>query len=252
MTHRRLDGHDVYFLINDSPKPWQGRIDFAAAGQAEQWNPASGKAISLTVDRPFTLSLEPYGATFVRFSQPPPSPRQPLTRPLPNLLVKPLPRFQPITFHGEFVAAELNRAQAPGRPDDTRFESRATLTRGKVDTHLFARFHHDSPVSLDGADCLVVDTWIPDGQKTHAEFLMILHEEGGGDFLASTGRSLGAPGHEQTFVPLSQFHFADWSHDTDGVLDPTRITKDLEDTVGSLKLTVPGHGVVLLKLTRVS
>jgi len=28
--------------------------------------------------------------------------------------------------------------------------------------------------------------------------------------------------------------------------------KDLEDTVGSLKLTVPGHGVVLLKLTRVS
>jgi len=28
--------------------------------------------------------------------------------------------------------------------------------------------------------------------------------------------------------------------------------KDLEDTVGSVKLTVPGHGVVLLKLTRVS
>jgi len=43
-------------------------------------------------------------------------------------------------------------------------------------------------------------------------------------FLASTGRSLGAPGHERTFVPLSQFHFADWSHDADGVLDPRRIT----------------------------
>jgi hypothetical protein len=36
MTHRRIDGHDVYFLINDSPQPWLGRIDFAAAGQAEQ------------------------------------------------------------------------------------------------------------------------------------------------------------------------------------------------------------------------
>jgi hypothetical protein len=93
-----------------------------------------------------------------------------------------------------------------------------------VDTHLFVRFHHDSPVSLDGADCLVVDTWIPERQKTHAEFLMILHEEGGGDFLASTGRSLGAPGHERTFVPLSQFQIAGWSHDADGVLDPTRIT----------------------------
>ncbi len=224
-THRRIDGHDVYFLINDSPRPWQGRIDCAAAGQAEQWNPASGKAISLTADRPITLALEPYGATFVRFSEPPPSSRRPLkTGPLPNLVVKPLPHVQPVMGHGEFVAAELKPALSPGRPDDIRFESRATLTRGKVDTHLFVRFHHDSPVSLDGADCLVVDTWVPEGQKTHAELLMILHEEGGGDFLASTGRSLGAPGHERTFVPLSQFHFANWSHDADGVLDPTRIT----------------------------
>jgi alpha-galactosidase len=28
--------------------------------------------------------------------------------------------------------------------------------------------------------------------------------------------------------------------------------KDLDDTKGSLKLTIPGHGVVLLKLTRAS
>ncbi len=74
------------------------------------------------------------------------------------------------------------------------------------------------------ADCMVIDTSIPDGQKTRNEILLILHQEGGGDFLASSGRSLGAPGHERTFVPLSQFHFADWSHDADNVLDPTRIS----------------------------
>ncbi len=31
-----------------------------------------------------------------------------------------------------------------------------------------------------------------------------------------------------------------------------RRQQDLDDTKGSLKLTIPGHGVVLLKLTRVS
>jgi len=225
MTHRQIDGHDVYFLINDSPRSWQGRIDFAAAGQAEQWNPASGKATSLTVDRPIAFAFEPFGATFVRFSQPPLSPRHPLkTGPLPNLLVKPLPQVQPVMGHGEFVAAELKPALSPGLPDDMRFESRATLTRGNVDTHLFVRFHHDSPVNLDGADCLIVDTWVPDGQKTRTELLMILHEEGGGDFLASTGKSLGAPGHERTFVPLAQFQLAGWSHDADGVLDRNRVS----------------------------
>ena len=225
MTHRRIENHDVYFLINDSSKTWHGLVDFAATGQVEQWDPASGKAISLSQQRPIALSLEPYGATFVRFSTPPPSSRHPLkTGPLPDLLIKPLPLVQPTISHGESVTAEPPRALSPGRPDETRFEASARLIRAKVDTHLFVRFHHNKPISMADVDCLVVDTWIPAGQKTRNEILLILHEEGGGDFIASSGRSLGLPGHERSFVPLDQFQHAGWSHDADGVLDLTRIT----------------------------
>lgn len=224
-THRRIDRHDVYFVINDSPKSWKGQIDFAASGGIEQWDPASGKTNSLASERPITLALDPYGATFVRFSEPPLPPRHPLkTGPLPNLLIKPLPLVQPTTAHGEFVTAELNRVPSPGCPDEPRFKADARLTRAKVDTHLFARFHFDKPINLGAADCLVVDTWIPEGQKTHNEILLILHDESGGDFLASSGRSLGSPGCERSFVPLDQFQHADWSHGADGVFDPTRIT----------------------------
>jgi hypothetical protein len=44
-------------------------------------------------------------------------------------------------------------------------------------------------------------TWVPDGQSTPSELLVILHEEGGGDFLAQTSRSLAASGRQRTFLP---------------------------------------------------
>ena len=43
VTHRRLDDREVYFVINDSAKPWTGQVDFAAAGTGERWNPATGQ-----------------------------------------------------------------------------------------------------------------------------------------------------------------------------------------------------------------
>jgi hypothetical protein len=64
---------------------------------------------------------------------------------------------------------------------------------------------------------------VPAGQSTPSQILVILHEEGGGDFLAETGRSLAAPGRERTFVALSRFQLAGWSKDADGVLDTKRV-----------------------------
>lgn len=52
---------------------------------------------------------------------------------------------------------------------------------------------------------------------------MILHEKGGGDFLATSGRSLGMSGHEQTFIPFARFQLAGWSKDSDGELDLQRV-----------------------------
>ncbi len=225
MTHRRIDGHDVYFLINDSPRAWQGRVDFAATGHVEQWNPATGQASSISPQGPITLTLDPYGATFVRCSEPPPSPRLALhSGSLPNLQFKPMPPAQPTMARGQHVSAELLRIPSPDRSDAIRFEASATLTASGVDTFLFARFHFETPVNLAAADCLVLDTSIPEGQKTHNEMILILHQEGGGDFMAGSGRSLGSPGPERSIVPLNQFQHAGWSHDVNGVLDLTRVT----------------------------
>ena len=41
ITHRRIDGSEVYFVINDSDQPWEGAVDVPAAGALEQWDPAT-------------------------------------------------------------------------------------------------------------------------------------------------------------------------------------------------------------------
>ena len=226
MTHRRIEGHDVYFLINDSSKTWHGLVDFAATGQVEQWDPASGKAISLSQQRPITLSLEPYGATFVRFSTPPPSSRHPLKiRPaagpadkaLAARAAHDLPRR--VRHRG---AAPRPVAGSPRR-DPIRGQCQADQGEGghsPVREIPLRQAHQPGATSIAWSST----RWIPAGQKTRNEILLILHEEGGGDFIASSGRSLGLPGHERSFVPLDQFQHAGWSHDADGVLDLTRIT----------------------------
>jgi hypothetical protein len=97
------------------------------------------------------------------------------------------------------------------------------LTKSKVDTHLFTQFHYPQPLDISDADCLAVETWVPDGQSTPNQILVIIHEEGGGDFLAETGRSLAAPGWDHTFVALNRFKLAGWSQDADGVLDLRKV-----------------------------
>ena len=125
--------------------------------------------------------------------------------------------------HGEFVRAELTPDAAHSRAGSPAWQAAAVLTKAKVDTHLFLQFHYPQPLDLSDADCLAMETWVPDGQSTPSQLLVILHEEGGGDFLAETGRSLAAPGRERTFVALSRFQLAGWSKDADGVLDLKRV-----------------------------
>ena len=125
--------------------------------------------------------------------------------------------------HGDFVRAEITPDAAHSRAGSPAWQATAVLTRGKVDTHLFLQFHYSQSLDLSDADCLAIETWVPDGQSTPSQLLVILHEEGGGDFIAETGRSLAAPGRERTFVTLSRFQLAGWSKDADGVLDLKRV-----------------------------
>jgi hypothetical protein len=271
-THREIDGHSVYFLINDSAQPWHGEITLRARGPFERWDPATGSVTSLGDGPRLPLALEPYGAAIVRCgaSRPPVAHALGKGSVLPGLSTELLPTTTPTLAHGEFVRGELlpigaDAGSFTGSPDDKavvtpgdhdaargrsagfnrpgvanrtvlpdksgvpgwgfmqRWRARATLTRGQVDTFLFVRFILPQPIDLSDADGIIVDSAVPADQRTPTSLLVILHEEGGGDFLANTSRQLGRPGEERAYVPWTRFQLAGWSTDADGVLDLHRV-----------------------------
>ncbi|MHC4436335.1 MAG: glycosyl hydrolase [Planctomycetota bacterium] len=225
VTHHRLDDREVYFVINDGAKPWSGQVDFAAAGSGERWNPATGKREETLTGSTARVSLEPYGAAFFCFTSAKPPRRRNITSgELPNLALSTTPEVEPSMGHGEFVRAELSPDVAHSRAGSPAWQAAAVLTRGKVDTHLFLQFHYSQPLDLSEADCIAIETWVPVGQSTPSRLLVILNEEGGGDFIAETGRSLTVTGRERTFVALSRFQLAGWSKDADGILDLKRLS----------------------------
>ncbi|MGQ9732837.1 MAG: hypothetical protein ACUVX8_16385, partial [Candidatus Zipacnadales bacterium] len=100
-----------------------------------------------------------------------------------------------------------------------------TLTKSDVDTHLFVSFSYPERVDLTRMACLVIDTWVPVGQQTSNRILVILHEEGGADYIANTGRSLATAGHSTSYVGLNHFQLAGWSKDENARLDLDRLTR---------------------------
>lgn len=224
VTHRRIEDREVYFLINDSARPWAGRVEFAAEGRGERWNPATGEREATLHDPVAELSLDPYGAAVFRFARARPPARHPLGEgPLPGLVFRALEPVAPTLLRGEFVRGELTPV-ANLTTNSPAWEATAVLTRGGEDTWLFVQFHFSPPLDLSTAACLALETWVPEGQSTPTQLLVIVHEEGGGDFFAETGRSLAEPGREQRFVPFARFQLAGWSQDADGELDRTRVS----------------------------
>ncbi|MFA6545642.1 MAG: glycosyl hydrolase [Limisphaerales bacterium] len=227
VTHRRLDKHEVYFVINDSAKPWSGELSFAATGAGERWDPATGRTTEAATATAAKLSLDPYGATFFRF----PAARLPQKRAiaggaLPNLSLRPVPNVTPTSVQGEFVRAGLTPDTAHSTPDAPAWVATAVLTKAQVDTYLFTQFHYAQPLDLSGAEVLALETWAPAGQKASGQLLVILHEQDGGDFVASTTRSLAVSGRERSLLPLTRFELAGWSKagGRDGVPDLKRIS----------------------------
>jgi hypothetical protein len=255
VTHRQLDKREIYFLVNDSDKPWSGRVDFAAAGKGERWNPATGRLDESLPANEARLSLEPYGAAFFRFPSAMPPPRRSLdSAALPKFSLRALPEVEPTAPHGEFIRAELTPDVPHTQAGFRAWQAAAVLTKTKVDTHLFTQFHYPQPLDLSNADCLAIETWVPEGQNTANQILVIIHEEGGGDFIAETGRSLAVPGREQTFVALNRFKLAGWSKDVDGLLDPRKVSDirigwggyfGVESEKVQFSVALPQAGVVL-------
>ena len=220
ITHRRLDRREVYFVINDSAQPWEGQVSFCAAGNGERWNPATGKCEERVPGSTAKLKLEAYGASFFLFDHPKtPARIKTSDSALPNLSLRRLPEIEPAVLHGEFVRGEVLPGAAHPTDGVPSWQAESVLTKGSVDTYFFAQFRYAQPLDLSDADCLALETWVPEGQTAPSQLLVILHEQDGGDFLAETGRPLAEPGRKQIFIPLRRFQLASWSKDADGALD---------------------------------
>lgn len=225
-THRRIDGHEVYFLINDSGTAWTGEVSLCADGAGEQWDPATGQMKALAGAAKVSLSLQPYGATLLRFEKARlPRRYQPAGEALPGMTFTRLPAVElaaaasPLVKLSQTVDAEHSRAEVPA------WRLTGTLTEGNVDTYLFASLRYPQGVDISGASCVAVEAWTPPGQRTGPELLVILRDRSGGEYMAGTGCSLAAGGPLEAFVPISAFKLAGWSKDPDGKLDLGAITE---------------------------
>ncbi len=65
--HRFVEGHEVYFLVNDGPNAWEGTVTLAVRGSGELWDPATGKMTPLASGKAIALKLGPYEGVFARF-----------------------------------------------------------------------------------------------------------------------------------------------------------------------------------------
>ena len=136
-THRRIDGREVFFVINDSTEPWSGEISISAKGNATQWNPATWNSLRHP-DNPqeIPLKLEPYGGMLFRFDEFIPESNDALP-------ISILPDAMPVSkespeMHigkGEFVEAHVEK-----NSEITKWTADATLTKSDVDTFLFLCF----------------------------------------------------------------------------------------------------------------
>ena len=223
-THRRLEGHDVYFIINDSSQGWRGQVRVTGVGPGELWDPVTGNVAPLAHGGRISLDLPAYTGVFLTFAKAQPVRRLMLhSGPLPGITLQPLPQAELQTGNGQFVQAHVADeapAWAKGRP---AWRASAQITRSQVDTFLFLNFRFKAPLDLTQEDGLALDTWVPAGQTTKGELLVILHERDGGQYLARSGRLLSHPGFERSIILFNQFQPAGWANDPNGKLDLNQI-----------------------------
>ena len=223
-THRHIDGREVYFVINDSDRPWSGPVGLSASGPGQQCDPATGEVRSFSPGQ--EMSLAAYGGLVFRFPAARLPKRAHLTNmAMPELHTRELPVTSPVLGRGEFVREELAAPNLGKGLRQPAWRIQGTITKSGVDTFLFAQFLYPQPLDLQGTEFLVLDSWVPPGQRTPNQLLVILREKEGAEYLANTGRQLGVPGHNRSWLPLSIFHLAGWSHDQKGHLDLSAITE---------------------------
>lgn len=69
ITHRQIQGQEIFFLVNDSAEPWEGDVTLAADGPGQQYDPATGAITALASPEGLRLKLAPYSGMLYRFDK---------------------------------------------------------------------------------------------------------------------------------------------------------------------------------------
>jgi hypothetical protein len=208
--------------VNDSAEPWSGKVSFSAQGAGDLWFPMAGVHTLIDSGAETDLQLPAYGSVIGQFSKAvTPSRKAVKTSLLPVIEYQSLPSVKPAVMQGEFVKSEL--LSGTFGKTNTAWIARGTLKKSDVDTFLFAGFNHDQPLDLSGKDMLVLRASAPEMQSCSQKLLVVLREEGGAEYLTSTGWALSGSNREEIAIPFSSFELAGWSKDANGKLDLSRI-----------------------------
>jgi len=217
ITRRRIDGHDVYFAMNDGPADWNGEIRFCGRGVSEQWDPSTGKRVTLAEGTKVPVRLGPYGAMLFRAATAgTPQRLDGAGVSCPSMTCSALPAAnKPSAGQGQFVRSDLTGDDVSG------WCAAATLTKGQVDTFLFINFKYAEPLDLTAGEGLAIESSVPEGQRTSSELLVFIRTKDGSDYMAGTGRYLNVPGQTRAYAMFSQFKpFGQ----VKGALDLTQVT----------------------------
>lgn len=227
VTHRRIDGHEVYFLTNESSEACTETVTCAAAGGGRMWEPATGRSTPIP-DGPVAVQLAPYGGVFLCYENAQ-SPKRHRVQDgeLPGLELSALPQVSPRMGKGEFVQADMQQDTEHEVSGADMWRTAATLTKSDVDTFLFVSFDYTAePVDLSDVHCLIIDTWSfpPPQNAGDPEFFVIVRDADGAEYITAVGKLAASEGQHRAFLPLGSLDLAGWSKDADGRLDRTRIS----------------------------
>jgi hypothetical protein len=202
MTHRKVDGNDLFFVINTQPEAWQGSLQFLGNESFEVWNPEDGSVVKQATGTFENITLRGYGARIFRTRT---ALRPARLKAGDNLTCQVVMQPLPAITHAAIGANPTVKTELEGSAE-RGWTTVGTLSKGNVDTHLFLGFSYEKPFSLKESDGVVIDTEVAAMQATHAELLVFIATEGGHRYLANTGRSLRVAGSKQSVLLFSQFH----------------------------------------------
>jgi len=138
---------------------------------------------------------------------------------IPGLEVEELPPAgAPNMGKGEFVEASMAAVTEQGP-----WTASATITKSDTDTFLFLTFAWPQNLDLTGAEYLVFDLEVPDGQEGGQRLLGILRDERGVEYLYDTQVALDGSRKARAYLPVRGFVRAGWAPRPEGSIDFSKI-----------------------------